>query len=185
MSKIIAIVAVSPEGIIAINGSMPWDVPEDLSRFKNLTEDNVVIMGRKTWESLGKTTLPNRINYVVSRNGGLDLVNKTSAICYRSLDYAVNEAELKYPEKDIYIMGGANVYSQALPICDEVELTIIEEDQVKITEGTKLYLKEFPKVIDSLFELDSKFKTQYATYKTYKRRAVSIRNKDRTVYPQT
>lgn len=185
MSKIIAIAAVSDAGLLAIDGKMPWDVPEDLRRFKSLTSNSVVIMGRKTWESLGKKALPNRINYVISRNGGLDLVKNTKAICYSSIEYAINEAQLRYPEKDIYIMGGANIYKQTLPICDELELTIIDDSEIEFkSEGEYLYMKEFPKVINALFELVSKFKTPYATYKTYKRRAVSYRNKDRTVFPQ-
>ena len=67
MGKIIGIVAVSPEGIIAIDNKMPWDVSEDLKYFKRTTHDSVVIMGRITWDSLNRTCLSNRINYVISK----------------------------------------------------------------------------------------------------------------------
>lgn len=184
MSKIIAIAAVTVDGILAIDGKMPWHCSEDLRRFQRLTLNNVVIMGRRTWESLGRKALPNRENFIVSRNTDkpYSLVVGTTAACYTHIDYAINDAQLKYPDKDIYIMGGASVYTQTLPLCDELELTIIEESEVNREGKDKLYLKEYPKTIDALFELDHKFKTPYATYKKYKRRTTYKRNKDRTVY---
>ena len=61
------IAAVSKNGVIGVDNKLPWNLPEDLKRFKELTTNNVVIMGRKTYESIGKP-LPNRINIVVTRN---------------------------------------------------------------------------------------------------------------------
>ena len=182
-SKIIAIAAITKDGILAIDGKMPWDCPEDLRRFQRLTMNNTVIMGRRTWESLGKRCLPNRENYIVSRenNASFSLVVGTAARCFTHIDYAINESQLKFPDKDVYIMGGASVYTQTLPICDELELTIIDESLVN-REGTDvLYFKEYPKTIDALFELDHKFKTPYATYKKYKRKTSSFSNKAGTI----
>ena len=177
MSKIIAIAAVTHDGILAIDGKMPWHCSEDLHRFQRLTVNNTVIMGRKTWESLGKRCLPNRENFIVSRRNSFSLIAETGVKCFTHIDYAINESQLLYPDKDVYIMGGASVYTQTLPICDELELTIINESLVNREGEEILYLKEYPKTIDALFTLNSEFKTSYATYKTYKRRASSFSNK--------
>jgi len=183
MSRIIAIAAITHDGILAIDGKMPWDCPEDLRRFQRLTINNTVIMGRKTWQSLGKKCLPNRVNYIVSRacTERFSLIKDTTANCFTHIDYAINESQLRHPDNDIYIMGGASIYMQTLPICDELELTIIEESLVNREGKDVLYLKEYSKTIDALFDLESKFKTPYATYKKYKRRAASYRFKDRTI----
>ena len=182
MSKIIAIAAVTHDGILAIDGNMPWHVPEDLARFQRFTMNNTVIMGRKTWETLGCKCLPNRINYVVSRQPStVNIIAGTAAQCFTHIDYAINESQLRYPDKDIYIMGGSSVYTQTLPICDELELTIIEESEVNREGSHILYLKEYPKIINALFNLESKFKTPYATYKKYKRKAASYSDKKRLV----
>jgi dihydrofolate reductase len=184
MSKIIAIAAVTNDGILAIDGKMPWNVPEDLRRFRILTVNNTVIMGRKTWESLGKKCLSNRKNIIVSANCSetFSLITGTTATVYTHIDYAINDSQLKYPDKDIYIIGGASIYSQTLPLCDELELTIIEESRVNREGKDILYLKEYPKTIDALFVLDSEFKTYYATYKKYKRRTSNKCDKNRTIY---
>jgi len=167
--------------VLAIDGKMPWNVPEDLRRFQRLTMNNTVIMGRKTWESLGKKCLPHRINYVVSRHNKEFLPEETRVEWFTHIDYAINESQLQYPDKDIYIIGGASVYKQTLPICDELELTIIEESEVNREGKEVLYLKEYPNTIDTLFTLESKVKTPYATYKKYKRRAASLRYQNRAI----
>lgn len=165
-----AIVAVSPEGIIAIDGKMPWNVSEDLQRFKRITINSVVIMGRKTFESIGQRPLPNRINFIISRKESKEIEDTT---WFNSIDSAISEAQLLYPEKDIYIMGGASLYSQTLPICDELELTIIKREYVNYKEGERLYLKEFPSIIDRLFKERTAAFTDYATYKNYTRRTTN------------
>lgn len=182
MSKIIAIVAVTHDGILAIDSKMPWDCSEDLRRFQRLTVNNIVIMGRRTWESLGRKCLPNRENYIVSKNEAtFSMLEGTTARCFTHIDYAISEAQLQFPKKDIYIIGGANVYTQTLPICDMLELTIIEESLVNRKGEEVLHLKEYPKTINALFTLESEFKTSYATYKRYKRRASSFSNKTRSI----
>lgn len=181
MSKIIAIAAVTVDGILAIDGKMPWNVAEDLDRFKRFTINNTIIMGRKTWESIGKKCLSNRINFVISKKPSWALVQDTCATYFTHIDYAINESQLKYPDKDIYIIGGASIYSQTLPICDELELTIIKESEVNRKGKSKLYLKEYPTIINTLFKLENKVETDYAIYKSYKRRAGSYSYKERAI----
>ena len=141
MGKIIGIVAVSPEGIIAINNKMPWDVSEDLKYFKRTTHDSVVIMGRITWDSINRSCLPNRINYVISKLGNYSLVANTAAQVFTDIDFAINEAQLRYPEKDIFIIGGASLYKQTLHIMDELYISIINEENVNYCSGDRKYLE--------------------------------------------
>lgn len=176
-----AIVACSPEGIIAIDGKMPWDVPEDLKRFQRLTLNNVVVMGRVTWDTLNRKPLSNRVNYIVSRSHQPSLVKDTEAKCFTHIDYAISEAELSYSDKGIWIIGGGSVYTQTLPICDELYLTIINKDEVCYSEGRLTYLEEFSSLDKFFIEVSSET-TRYATYKKYKRRTSYKRDKDRTVY---
>lgn len=179
MGKIIGIVAVSPEGIIAIDNKMPWDVSEDLKYFKRTTQDSVVIMGRITWDSLNRTCLSNRINYVISKLNSYGLVVNTSAQVFTDIDFAINEAQLKYPEKDIFIIGGASLYKQTLHIMDELYISIINKENVNYCLGDRKYLEGYPnKIYDMFIEISSHIGS-YATYQKYKRRTTNKINPTR------
>ena len=182
MGKLKAIVAVNPKGIIGNNNMIPWRVNEDMARFRRLTLNNVVIMGRKTWDSIGRKCLTNRENYIVSRSASLKLIEGTDAKCYKHIDHAITDAQSYFPDKDIYIIGGASIYKQTLPICDELELTIINEEFVNLSEGEIVYLEDYPHKILELFILKNSEKTEYATYQKYIRRANNSRDKDRLVF---
>jgi dihydrofolate reductase len=179
MNKIIAVVAVGPDGLIGINNRMPWCVSEDLQRFKALTLNHTVIMGRHTWESLNMQCLPNRINYVLSKNGNFDLVSNSCITCFSDISYAISESNLKYPNNNVFIIGGANIYKQTLPIWDELYLSIINKNQVNYIEGKRIYLEDYPNIINKYFIEISSTKTEYATYKKYTRRVIttSFKNK--------
>lgn len=177
------IVACSPEGIIAIDGQMPWHVSEDLQRFKRLTVNNVIIYGRKTFESLGRRPLPDRENFVVSRSKSFSLIKDTWASCYMDLDTAIQDGLIKYPDKTVWICGGASIYKQMLPIVDELELTIIKEHEVCYHEGERLYLPGYKDRILDLFTLKSEYETESACYQTYKRRVSYISNKVSRYFP--
>ncbi|MDP0506222.1 MAG: dihydrofolate reductase [Fusobacterium sp. JB019] len=101
------IVAMDNNFLIGSKGRLPWNIPEDLKLFKKLTENNIVIMGRKTFESIGKP-LPNRINIVISNT----LKKKSHVIIFTSLEKAIIFA--KKFNKEIFIMGGANIYKETL-----------------------------------------------------------------------
>lgn len=179
MNKIIAIVAVGPEGLIAINGKMPWDVPEDLQRFKTLTVNNTVIMGRKTWESLNKRCLPNRTNYVVSRNGNFNLVANTSAICFADINYAISDSNIRFPNQDVFIIGGAQIYKHTLPIWDEIYLTIINKNTVNYTEGLKTFVEFYPNELENNFTEVANYITKDATYKKLIRKVSNSKIKNK------
>lgn len=101
------IVARGANGAIGLNGTMPWHIPEDLKHFKNVTMGCPIIMGRKTWESIGRP-LPGRTNIVVSRCSDFQA---QGALVAPSLEQAI---ALAAPAERIFIIGGGELYRQAL-----------------------------------------------------------------------
>lgn len=116
------IVAIAENNAIGKDNGLIYWLPNDLKRFKSLTTGNIIIMGRKTFESLPKGALPNRRNIVLSRQSKSDAF--AGAECYTTLQDAL-EACTNDADKDIYIIGGASVYKQALEIADQLCLTYI------------------------------------------------------------
>jgi dihydrofolate reductase len=113
------IAAVSKNGVIGVDNKLPWDLPEDLKKFKEITTGNVVIMGRKTYESIGKA-LPNRINIVVTRDKNFFVPGVLSA---NSLDSALLKAG---GNKDIFIIGGGEIYKQSMDFVDKLYITEVD-----------------------------------------------------------
>lgn len=115
------IVAIAQNGAIGYKGDLIYHLSADLRRFKELTTGNTVIMGRKTYESLHKGALPNRRNIVLTRQQG---VSYPGTEVYSSLDEALSKCAR---DEKVYIMGGAQVYTQALPMADELEITLVND----------------------------------------------------------
>jgi dihydrofolate reductase len=115
------IAAVGRNKALGKNNDLIWHLPADLKRFKEITRGHHVIMGRKTYESLGKP-LPNRTNIIVSRNPGF---KAEGCVVVGSLDEALREAE---SDPNPYILGGAQIYEQALQVADRMDLTLVHED---------------------------------------------------------
>lgn len=118
--------AQSTSGVIGRNGDIPWHVPEDLARFKQVTLGHTVVMGRRTWDSLPAKVrpLPGRRNIVLSRRA--DFVADGAEVV-GSIDSALSEA-LTDPEA--WVIGGAQIYALALPRASRCEVTEIEVDLV-------------------------------------------------------
>nr|WP_315257075.1 dihydrofolate reductase [uncultured Duganella sp.] len=117
MSKLTIIVATDAQRGIGINNTLPWKLPEDLAHFKRTTTGHPIIMGRKTFDSIGRP-LPNRRNIVVTRNGkwmheGVEAVASLEA-ALALLDGAEG-----------FVIGGAEIYQQALPLADQLIITQI------------------------------------------------------------
>lgn len=126
----------SENRVIGNGNKIPWHLPEDFKWFKQMTTGQIVVMGRKTFESIGKP-LPNRTTIILSRTNfevpGVQTV--------RSLE-EIPEA----PDKKVFICGGGQIYEQALPLCSDVYLTLVKrtvegdaffppfEDQFELTE---------------------------------------------------
>jgi len=114
-----AIVAVSEDGVIGRRGDLPWRLPGDLRWFKKITLGHIVLMGRKTWESLPRA-LPGRQNWVLSRTAK----NEEGMQVFRSLDEVGAQIE---PNDTLFIIGGGEIYSLALPLCHELYLTEVRQ----------------------------------------------------------
>ena len=115
------IAAVARNGIIGGDNSLLWHISEDLKRFKALTTGHPVIMGRKTWESLGRP-LPGRTNVVISRNREFSAAGCLTA---GSLGEAL---KLFAPDTELFIIGGGQIYAAAMPLADKIYLTLVDAD---------------------------------------------------------
>jgi dihydrofolate reductase len=115
------VAAVAANGVIGVNGRLPWHLPGDLQHFKALTLGHPVIMGRKTWESLGKP-LPGRENIVVTRTPGYEAPGASVA---SSLEGAL---ALCADEPRVFVIGGGALYAEALPQAHGLVLTEIQRD---------------------------------------------------------
>ena len=124
--------------VIGRGDKIPWHLPEDFKWFKKMTTGQVIVMGRKTFESIGKA-LPNRTTIVLTRSA--QLIPGVTTIC--DLTQLRQEA-LRLGDRDIFICGGAEVYRQALPSCSDLYLTLVK----RVVEGDTF----FPPVEDQ-FEL--------------------------------
>ena len=111
------LVAVSPEGIIGKDNSIPWHYSADLKRFKRLTVGKTVIMGRKTWESLPIKPLPERRNIVITRSDFDDVD------CFKSINDALDTCD-----GDIWFIGGAGIYKEALDVADIIDMTLVPDN---------------------------------------------------------
>ncbi len=121
MAQLHLIVAHARNGVIGKEGKLPWYLPEDLKHFKRTTLGKPVIMGRKTWESLGRP-LPGRRNIVVTRQTGF---TAEGAEVYSNLQEAV--AAVK-DEPIAFIMGGAQIYAEAMPQIEVAHITVLNAD---------------------------------------------------------
>ena len=122
--KVVLVAAVARNGVIGRDGGLPWRLPEDVRRFKGLTTGHAVVMGRRTWDSLPERfrPLPGRRNVVVTRNAAWSASHAERAGC-------VEEAlALLAGEERVFVIGGATVYAEALPLADELVLTEIDAD---------------------------------------------------------
>ncbi|WP_293374990.1 dihydrofolate reductase [Nevskia sp.] len=114
------IAALAANRVIGRNGDLPWRLPDDLKRFKRLTLGKTVLMGRKTWDSLGRP-LPDRDNWVLSRDEAFKPVGAT---VFATLDQALNAAQ----NRELMVIGGAELYRQTLAIATRLELTEVQAD---------------------------------------------------------
>ncbi|MCJ7453013.1 MAG: dihydrofolate reductase [Steroidobacteraceae bacterium] len=131
MTAVSIVVATDANGGIGLRGSLPWRLPEDLRRFKALTMGSPIIMGRKTWDSIGRP-LPGRHNIVVSRQPGLAIEGCTVV---DSFDSALAAAD---PATEVFVIGGAEIYRLALPVADTLYVT-----RVHATVGADTFLPAF------------------------------------------
>ena len=158
------LVAFDENRVIGKNNSLIWHLPADLKRFKTLTTGHVIIMGRKTFESIGKP-LPNRTTIVISRQADLQI---EGAIIAHSVEEAILKAK-SITREDIFIVGGAEIYALSLALADQILVTQLHD----IFDGDA-YFPEIPSESWEVTEnergiTDEKNAYQYS-YITYSRK---------------
>lgn len=168
-SPIISIIAAIGENReLGQNGKIPWHIPEDFAHFKKITTGHPVIMGRKTFESIGKP-LPGRTNIIITRNTGYQAAD---CIVVDSIEKAIEEAK-KHPassrlsggqaagkdQEEIFVIGGGEIYKQAMPYIDKLYLTVVKGSFVADTFFPDY--KEFSQIIK---QTESKFENYEVSY---------------------
>lgn len=158
------LVAFDENRVIGKNNTLIWHLPADLKRFKSLTTGHVIIMGRKTFESIGKP-LPNRTTIVISRQADLQI---EGVIIAHSVEEAILKAK-SITREDIFIVGGAEIYALSLALADQILVTQLHD----IFEGDA-YFPEIPLASWEITEkergiTDEKNAYQYS-YITYTRK---------------
>ncbi|MBN8722212.1 MAG: dihydrofolate reductase [Acidobacteria bacterium] len=154
------IAAMSANRVIGINNTIPWKLPEDLKYFKKLTLGKSIIMGRKTFESIGRA-LPSRENIVLTQQQTYQVQGVKVA---HSLKEAIELAE----NPEIFIIGGAEIYKQSLPLVETVYLTLIEKNFDGDAYFPKLDLKVWQLVKEeSHYSENQKFTYKFQIYKKH------------------
>src|SRR5437867_5545338 len=140
MNPFKAIAAMSENRVIGAGGRIPWHLPEDFKWFKKMTTGQTIVMGRKTFESIGRA-LPNRTTIVLTRTN-FSAADVRTASDLREIDPAVEAG-------DVFICGGAQIYAQALPLCSDLYLTLVK----RVVDGDAFFPTfedQFEKVVDIL-----------------------------------
>ena len=145
-----AIVAVDNNWGIGYNGDLLEKIPEDMKYFKELTTNNVVVMGRKTWDSLPKKPLPDRTNIIISNKGNLLLENGAIRLSLDDLLLGITDFE-----DDVFVIGGGQIYKELLPYCEKVYLTKIH----KSFDNVDTYFPNLDELDDWCFKCSHGVKT--------------------------
>jgi dihydrofolate reductase len=146
MHRISAIAAIGKTTrVLGKDNDLVWDIPADLERFRNMTREHPIIMGRKTWESLPaeRRPLPKRTNIVVSRNADYDA---PGAIVVTSVEDAIAKAKEAPGNDEIFIIGGSGIFKDGLPYTNRLCLTLVDDE----SEGDVHFPEypEFTKVVE-------------------------------------
>ena len=125
--KIVLIAAFAQNRVVGINNTLPWHLPEDLKYFKRTTTGKAIIMGRKTYDSIGRP-LPNRTNIVISRNSELKIEGvKVVDSLQAAIDLA-KEVNFINGVEEVMVIGGASIYEEALPKADRLYITHVHAE---------------------------------------------------------
>ena len=134
------------DNVIGINNKLPWHLKEDLQNFKKITMGHHILMGRKTFESIGKA-LPGRMSLVVSSE---PKANQESVLWFTSIFRAIKQAE-RNGETELFIIGGEKVFRSALSLCDRIYLTEVKGNIKGDTFFPPLSVKNWKKVSEQTF----------------------------------
>ena len=155
--KLSLIVAVAENGVIGNNNQLIWHLPNDLKQFKRLTTGHCIIMGRKTFDSIGKP-LPNRTSIIISRNTDFKI---EGCITVNLLENAISEAK-KIEIEEAFVIGGAEIYRLALPIVDKIYLTEVHHAYEGDTFFPGIDKNIWKEMHREDFEIDEKHQVKYS-----------------------
>ena len=157
------IAAIANNNALGMDNKLIWHLPEDLKRFKRVTNGHHVIMGRKTFESLGKP-LPNRTTIIITRNKNYKAEN---CLVVNSLKEALENAK---SDTNPYILGGAEIYNLAMPIVDKLDLTIIHHEFVADTFFPEIDPSVWKETSREDFKADdiNKYNYSFVTYERWR-----------------
>ncbi|MBP9773654.1 MAG: dihydrofolate reductase [Candidatus Peribacteraceae bacterium] len=116
-------VAASEDNIIGRDGRLPWNMPADLQYFKDKTTGHAVIMGRKTYESIGHP-LPDRTNIILTRQDESKFIGPRTLV-FHSFDKAIDYCHVNYSQEEVFVLGGEEIFRHAFPIAQKIYLTRI------------------------------------------------------------
>jgi dihydrofolate reductase len=146
------IVACNLKGVIGRNNQLPWHISEDLKRFKSLTSNHPIIMGRKTFESIGRPLI-SRTNIVISRSAARrregfaanhqTMSDGTSVLWADDLKHALEIAHEAIGSDEIFIIGGGEIYQESLSVCGRVYLTEVADNSPGDTHFDLIALQNF------------------------------------------
>lgn len=147
---------------IGFDNKLLWHLPTDLKHFKDLTSGHPIIMGRKTYESIGKP-LPNRTNIVISRKKNWF---EEGILIVGSIKEAVKFA--KKIDENVFIIGGGNIYEQTIDMADKLEVTLVKADLEADTFFPKIDMKVWKKTEETCHEKDEKNQYDFC-FQTFER----------------
>ncbi|HLR16728.1 MAG TPA: dihydrofolate reductase [Alcanivoracaceae bacterium] len=150
------IVATAHNNVVGLNNRMPWHLPADLQYFKATTMGKPLILGRKTWDSIGGRPLPGRPHFVITRQQHLQIEGATVVSSFNEALTAAKEWLTKegVTNGEIMVIGGGEIYRQALPIAHKVYRTLIELDVEGDTYFPELDSKEWEVTSERFMEAD-------------------------------
>ena len=164
MSKINLIFAQSLNGIIGNKGDLPWHLPDELKEFKEKTMGSVVVMGRKTWDSLPEKMkpLPNRFNIVIKKDSFRPL-SKHAPGLLTSISDPIGYFEKLNGNNEVWVIGGKSIYELALPYANELHITTVMITVDGDTLAPEIDFNLFDLISQSRIKYDSKTNTPFYT----------------------
>lgn len=165
--KIIIVVAMAENGVIGRDGDMPWRLSTDLKRFKALTLGKPLVMGRKTFESVGGKPLPGRPHVIVSRGPAIEMPGVETLSSLEEALARAKEIAIASGVDVVCVAGGGEIYRQALSLADELHVTHVEAE----VDGDTLFPAIDPAVFEMIEEMavpageKDNYPTRYAVYR--------------------
>ena len=155
------VLAIAENDVIGRDGTIPWHLPDDLERFKAITMGHTIVMGRKTFEAIGKP-LPNRRNVVLTRNRDFEGMDLT---VFHEFEAALSSAA---GEEEVFVIGGAEVFSEALPRAGRVYMTAVHAEIEGDTKFSEFEESGWELLEDQFHDSDEKHQHPFS-FRIYER----------------